>query len=260
MVLLRQGPEVRGGRVHVAAVDGADLDKGACGVNERLLAAGKDLDRLADARQLLRAQARALAPLQGLGLAGRLGIREEGLVRLELGRGVVLELAGVGQLLGLVGLVQGLLVEGELQRLHLRALRRHELLPGLLSLRLLGVGLRPLEPLLQALHALHLQALSLGALRRLHGDTLPLLQLRPPALEVLAALALFLQLACEGPDLTLRLLEFLLLLDVLCLAEALPRLLQLRRPGALGGEVARPGLSCNLCTSYSSFQLLTSFL
>mmetsp|Transcript_92728 Transcript_92728/g.271468 ORF Transcript_92728/g.271468 Transcript_92728/m.271468 type:complete len:712 (+) Transcript_92728:16-2151(+) len=167
VVLSGQPLQMRRGGHRAAAAAGGDLQEARGGVDKRGLGlrAREDLYRPPDPRQLLGAQARALAPLQGLALAAGLRLPEEGLVGLELRLGVVRELHGLGQLLRLVGLVQSLLVQGQLKGLHLRALCGHEVLEGLLRLRLLGVGLLHVHDE-GVVHALE-DALDLRGLRRI---------------------------------------------------------------------------------------------
>mmetsp|Transcript_20737 Transcript_20737/g.54952 ORF Transcript_20737/g.54952 Transcript_20737/m.54952 type:complete len:464 (+) Transcript_20737:941-2332(+) len=121
----------------------AELDERGRGVGEDRpgLLAAHDLDRLADAHQLLGAEAGALGPLRGLQLALRLGLLEEDLVRLELSLGVVLERLPVREGLALRGVIALLSLKRQLQGRELGLLGRQELLEGLLRVGLLGVVL-----------------------------------------------------------------------------------------------------------------------
>merc|ERR1719265_887555 len=83
-------------------------------------------DAVRDGRDLARAEALALRPLVSLGLARRLGVREEGLVagvlRLEVG---LLRLR-LGEALGTSAVLAGLVEKRLLRRAELRVLGRHQ--------------------------------------------------------------------------------------------------------------------------------------
>mmetsp|Transcript_115355 Transcript_115355/g.337256 ORF Transcript_115355/g.337256 Transcript_115355/m.337256 type:complete len:290 (+) Transcript_115355:1087-1956(+) len=129
-------------------LDSVELQERRGGICEDgpCLGAGQQLVRPVDARELLRAQARALGPGHGRGLAGRLGVLEEGLVSVQLGLGVVLRRLAVGEQPLLRCLIRLLTLERGLQRCKLGRLRLHELVECPLLRVLLVCGLADAGP------------------------------------------------------------------------------------------------------------------
>mmetsp|Transcript_55312 Transcript_55312/g.144245 ORF Transcript_55312/g.144245 Transcript_55312/m.144245 type:complete len:521 (+) Transcript_55312:812-2374(+) len=145
---------------------GAQLHEGGVGsVEDRLvLRVPQNLQRRADAQELLGAEPRAHGPLLRLLLAPVLGLLEESLVGLELRLRVVPLHLAVGQQLGLLRLVARVLLQSGLQVGQLPSLGGHQLLKGLLPVGLGTVVLLHVghEAVVEALE----DALDLRALRR----------------------------------------------------------------------------------------------
>merc|ERR1719247_2195610 len=123
----------------------------------------EDGESLVDGRELLSTGAGAARPLVGLRLAARLGLLEEGLVRLELRLGLLALLRVLRELLLVVALINLRLREGLLQEGQVLALRLHQAVVVLLRRGLLlraGLQLR-----LEVVLHLRKDALDLARLR-----------------------------------------------------------------------------------------------